>query len=378
VAALASERSVQRLKYTYTFDLFLQTPNVSTSSNRLEYTAFFDLAPRLGLVVGASAVQSNFSSSVFLTPPGAGAVNALPAGSGSFLAVTGDEVMSLDVARGWRAYEGAAVTEQTPLFDTIAPRTFAPGGRAGVEKAFERDALGVEGRVDYSVVENSLAPDGTALGTQHQVIGTALALWRHDWGRVLTSRVEAGALRLQRLDTGRGLWEPVGDAVLAYTTAVGDAALAAGRAVTTNPLLGQTFLTDQVSLRGAVPLTSKGEVLLAASSGYQSGLILDANAEPAARVNAFLLDAGVAWQIAPSLLVGLRYQHIEQVSDTRVPPLPLSFVRNSLMIGATVRFPPDKDMPRAYRAPQRVDRSDEIREAVEPPGSSVGQGGPNP
>jgi hypothetical protein len=380
VAALASERSVQRLKYTYTFDLFLQTPSISTSSNRLEYAGFFDLAPRLGLVVGAAAVQSNLESSVLLTPPGAGAVNALPPGSGAFLAATADEVMSVDLAPGWRAYEGAAVTEQAPLFDTVAPRTFAPGARAGAERAFQRDAFGVEGRADYSVVENSLAPDGTALGPQRQFIGTALGLWRHDWGRVLTSRVEGGGLRVQRLDAGRGLWELVGDAVLAYATEIGDAALAGGRSVTTNPLLGQTLLVDQVSLRGAVPLTKTGALLVAVSSGYQHGRILDANAEPAARVDALLLDVGIGWQVTASILVGLRYQFIEQISDTRTPPLPLSFVRNSIMAGATVRFPSDTDMPRAYRAPQRVDRSDEIREAVEPTEGTVPghQGGVNP
>src|SRR5581483_3725436 len=132
VAAAASERAVQRLKYTYGYALFLETPNVSTSSNRLEYTGFFDLSPRLGLLVGAAAVQSNLNSAILLTPPGAGAVNALPPGSGSFLAATADEILSFDMAPGWRAYEGGSVTEATPLFDSVAPWTFAPGGRAGV------------------------------------------------------------------------------------------------------------------------------------------------------------------------------------------------------------------------------------------------------
>jgi hypothetical protein len=48
--------------------------------------------------------------------------------------------------------------------------------------------------------------------------------------------------------------------------------------------------------------------------------------------------------------------------------LPVSFVRNSIMIGATLKLPPESDMPRVYRAPRRVDRADEIRDAVEPAG----------
>jgi hypothetical protein len=236
----------------------------------------------------------------------------------------------------------------------------------------------MEGRVDYSVIEGSLSPEGVALGVQKQVIGTGLALWRHDWGRFLTSRADAGALRVQRLNTDRGFWEPVGGAALAYATEAGDAVLACEHTVTTNPLLGQTLLVDQVSLRGAVPLTKKGEVLVAASSGYQRGQILDEDANLAAHVDALFADLGLGWQATASILVGLRYQHIEQISDSRIPPLPLSFVRNSIMAGTTIRFPPERDMPRAYRAPQRVDRADEIRDAVEPTESTVPghQGGP--
>jgi hypothetical protein len=385
VLADASERSIQRLKYTYTYDLFLQQTNASTSSNQLEYRAFFDLSPRVGLVVGAAAVQSNRYSAIILAPPAAGAVNALPPGSGSFLAASVDELLSFDLAPGWRAYEGAAVTEQTPLFDTKAPRTFAPGGRAGVERSFERDAVGVEARADYSVVEGSLRPNGSAAGVQRQLIGTGLGLWRHDWGRFFTSRVEAGALRVQRLNTGRGFWEPTGTAALDYVAEFGDAELAYAHTVTTNPLLGQTLLVDEVRLRGGVPLTKKGEVLIAASSGYQRGQLLDENTNVAAHVNAILADVGIGWQVTKSLLLGLRYQHFEQMSDVHpapagglVPPLPLSFVRNSVMAGATFKFPPENDMPRAYRAPRRVDRADEIRDAVEPAQSTAPgrQGGP--
>jgi hypothetical protein len=366
VLASVTARANHRLKYTYTYDLFFQQTNVSTSSNQLEYRAFFDLSPRVGLVVGTNAIQSNRYSAIVLTPPGAGAVNATPTGSGAFLLATADELMSFDLGPGLRSYEGIAVTEQTPLFDTVAPRTFGAASRVGIERSFQADAVGTEARAEYSSIEGSLRPDGTALGLQRQIIGTGVGLWRHDWSRDFTSRAEAGVLRVQRINTGRGFWEPAGSATLAYVTEVGDADLVYAHLVTTNPLLGQALLVDEVRLRGALPLASKGEVLVAASSGFQRGRLLDENATLAAHVDAILVDVGVAWQTTDALLLGLRYQHVEQISDTRVPPLPLSFVRNSVMFGASFRFPPEREMPRAYRAPQRVDRSDEIRDAVEP------------
>jgi hypothetical protein len=366
VLASASDRAIHRLKYAYTYDLFFQQASASTSSNQLEYRAFFDLSPRAALVVGASAIQSNQYAALVLTAPGAGAVNATQSGSGAFLAATADELMSFDLGPGLRGYEGIAVTEQTPIFGTVAPRTFAPAARVGGERTFQADAVGAEARAEYSLIEGSLNPDGTALGVQRQFIGTGVGLWRHDWGRDFTSRVEAGVLRVQRLNTGRGFWEPAGTASLAYVTELGDADLTYAHLVTTNPLLGQTLLVDEVRLRGALPLTKKGEVLVAASSGYQRGRLLDANAMLAAHVDVFLADVGVGWQVTDLFLLGLRYQHVEQVSDTRVPPLPLSFVRNSVMLGGTFRFPSEREMPRAYRAPRRVDRTDEIRDAVQP------------
>lgn len=380
VLAVASDRSIHTVKYAYTYDLFLQRENASTSSNQLEYRAFFDLSPRVGLLLGAAAVQSNQSSAIILAPPAAGTVNALPPGSGSFLGASADEGLSYDAGPGWRAYEGASVAEQAPIYGTVAPRTFAPAGRVGVERSLERDAIGVEARADYTVIEGSVGVDGAEQGVQRQLVGTGVGLWRRDWGRLFTSRVEAGALRVQRLNSGRGFWQPTGTAALAYVTERGDAELAYDHTVTTNLLLGQTLLVDEVRLRGALPLTKKGEVLAAASAGYQRGRILDANTDVAAHVDAVLADVGIAWKITPSLLVGLRYQHFEQMSDTRIPTFPLSFVRNSILAGVTLRFPPDSEMPRAYRAPRRVDRTDEIRDALRPPEarSPVRPGGTGP
>src|SRR5260370_19835862 len=304
VLASASWRAIHRLKYTYTYDLFFQQTAASTSSNQLEYRAFFDLAPRVALIAGGSAIQSNRYASIFLTPPGAGAINATPTGSGSFLAASADELISFDVAPGLRAYEGAGITEQTPLFDTVAPRTFAPVGRLGIEQAFVADSMGAEARADYSIVEGSLSPDGRALGVQTQIVATGVGVWRHDWGRDFTSRLEAGALRLERLNTGTGFWEPAGRASLIYVTPLGDAELSYAHAVTTNPLLGQTLLFDEARLRGAVPLTKKGEVLAATSAGYQAGRLLDENAALAAHVDAILVDVGVGWKVTELVLLG--------------------------------------------------------------------------
>ena len=368
VLALTSGRSVQRVSYTYLYSLFFAQPSASSSSNRLEYHGFFDLSPRTSLLVGATAVQSNTYSSLLFAPPAAGAVNALPPGGGSFLAATADELLSSELSLGWRAWEGVSMTVQTPIFATVAPETLEPVGRLGLERTFRTDAIGVEGRADYALIRNSVRPDGTPAGEQEQLVAGGVAQWRHDYGRYFTSRLEAGPIRVQRLNTGKGFWYPGVRATLAYATEFGDAQLSYAHTLTTNPLLGQSLLIDEVRARGAIPLTKKGDLLLAGSAGYQNGRLLDENATLAAHVDAILADAAVGWQVIDPLLLGIRYQHVQQISDVRQPPLPVSFVRNSIMIGATLKLPPESDMPHVYRTPLRVDRADEIRDAVEPAG----------
>jgi hypothetical protein len=293
-------------------------------------------------------------------------VDAVPPGGGSFLAASADELVTFQPSAGLRIYESATVAEQTPLFDTVAPRTFTTGARLGVDHSWEADAVGVESRLDYAAVDGALRPDGTPAGPQRQIVAGGVGIWRHDWGRFFSSRAEAGAVRAQRLNTGFGRWEPVGTAALVYVSELADAELSYRHAITMNPLLGLSLVVNEVRLRGAVPLTKKGEVFVAASAGYQQGRILDDSERLAAHVDAALADVGVGWQTTNYLLLGVRYQHIEQMSDMRTPPLPVSFVRNTIMLGATLRYPPESDMPRAYRAPRRVDGKDEIRDTTGP------------
>jgi hypothetical protein len=378
VFASATRSAVHRIGYTYTYDLYFDASEASTSSNQLEYRGFFDLSPRTSLVLGMNIIQSTQYAALTIASPVSARFGALPPGTSSFIAGTADEVLSYELSRGLRVYEGFSVTGVTPVFDTVAPRTFATGGRLGAERTFEVDAVGAEARLDYAIVEGALLPDGSPAGTQPQAIAALLGSWRRDWGRYFSSRVEGGVLRFQRVDTGYGFWAPAGRAALTYVTEKGDAELSYTHSVITNPLLGQTMSIDEVRLRGAVPLDKKAEVVLLGSVGYQRGRLIDDEARRASRVDALIADVGAGWQTTDQLLLGLRVQHFRQMTDTEVPPLPLSFVRNAVMASATFQFPSDEDMPRAYRAPRRVDRSDEIRDTLQPAdrGDQPGRGGP--
>ncbi len=364
--ALVSPRNLQRISYRYEYDFYFNSAASSSSVNRLDYRGFFDLSRRITLVLGGRATQSDRFNSVAFAAPGAGAVGALPVGTGSYLDAAGDQAFSFDVAEDWRAWQSSSVIAETPLFDTTAPTTVGAGLRVGIERSFLFDAVGVEGRGDYTTVSGSVSVDGSPAEVQQQLTGGGVALWRHDWGRYLSSSTEAGALRVERLNTGKALWTPIGSAALFYATEAGDAQLAYSHALTTNALLGQSLIVDEVRLRGGLPLTEKGELLLSGSCAYQRGRLLDERAELATKVQVFLADVSLGWQATKLLGLGVRYEHIQQKSGSDTPPLPVSFVQNSVLIGAALKFPPERDMPRPYRAPRRVDRGDELRDGFQP------------
>ena len=130
--------------------------------------------------------------------------------------------------------------------------------------------------------------------------------------------------------------------------------------MTTNVTLAQTILADEIRLHGTLPVHKHPDAFVGASAGYQDGRIIDENGELATDLNILLLDVTVGYEPEDELLLALRYQHIDQLAAD-LPPLPLSFVRNTFMLIARFTIPREEDMPRRYRPPLRVDGSDTVR-----------------
>lgn len=366
VLALGTPRIYHRVAYTYTHNLYFSHGGSSGGSHRLEYRGFYDLTPRTDLVLTSALTETPTHMAGLSNAPGATDVTSVLSGEGMFLAGSIDEALGYDVSPRWRAWQGAGAMAATPVLGAEAPRTMEGSGRLGIEHLWPADALGVEGGARYLIIDDAVLPDGTPAERQRQLIGTGVLRWRHDWGMFVTSAVEAGVMRVERLNSGRGFTHPTGVAAVGYATEDSDAELSYAHRVTTVPLLGQSMLADEVRLRGSLALMDKRELVLSASAGYQRGRLINEDATRAAKVDSALIDVGLGWRAMDELVVGPRFQHARQVSDAERPPLPLSYVRNTVLIGARLELPPDTDMPRAYRAPRRVDRSDEVRDIGRP------------
>jgi hypothetical protein len=371
IFAYVSGRTNQHLGYRFQQDFLFGEDYSSSTTNTLDYLGFFDLSQRVGLILDARVVESNQNSPLTFAPTGSEFPGPIPLGSAAFLRGGAGETFLFDVARDWRAWQGGTIMAETPILGAEGPKTLSPGARLGIERLFLTDAVGAEVRSTYTIIEDGVRLDGTIAPQQRQLVNVGVGRWRHDWGRDFASRVEAGVLRLDLLNNGTGFWEPTGLAALAYVTPYGDAELAYSHGVTTNPVLGQTLVSDDVRLRGGLPLTTDGRFVLGMTAGYQHGTLVDERAERDADVDTVMGDVAFGWQITRPVRLTARYQHVNQWSDVVLPGLPLRFVQHMGMLGAIIELPPDADMPRSYRAPRRVDATDEIRDTVQPPRDDV-------
>jgi hypothetical protein len=354
-------RAVHRLGYTHAATLFYEHPDADNSSNRLDYQGFVELSRRIALVAEASLVQAAPHTQTTVASPTTGEVQAMLPRTDAYLTGAASWQLSFEVSRDYRLWQRSRVGFGMPLSRSESASTIEIGASLGVERTFRADGLGAEVTAEHATVTRGVSGTGAPEDTARQVTVTGVGRWRHDIGRDFASRLEAGVVRVERLNTDRGAWYPAGVAALGYAVESGTAELRYARRVTTNLVLGQYLLVDEVVLSGAVPLSRSREVLLAANVGHQWGRLIEEDATLAARVRVLMADVGVGWQASASTLIGLRYQHVQQRSDARSVDLPLSFVKNSVLLSVMLRFPPDSALPRPYRPPMRVDGSDEIR-----------------
>lgn len=348
--------ALQRLGVTTSVTLHWHERDADTWSSRAEYQGLFDLDPRTWILVGTSASTTRAWTATIVTPAGAGELSGTLQGTGTTLTLGADETLSHDLTRSLRGWQGARFAHGRSLDDSAQPYSTGTQASFGLERSFRLDAFGLELRGEYGTVSSSAARPSA-----RQLTSTAVVIHRHDLGRYLTSRLEAGAMRVDRPSSGRYFWHPSALAALAHTGDWGGAALSYSHRATTSVTLGQTLLVDEVLLSGAVPLLGERTLVVAGSAGYQRGRVIEEDASRGARLEIALADLALAWQLAPSAALGLRYQHTRQLSDGTAPPDPLSFRRNSVLAGVSLRFPPETELRRPLRQPLRVDRADDVR-----------------
>lgn len=351
---LASEgqRTTHRLSYVFSANLFTDEGSANSTAHQADYNVASALSPRTDLLLslGAGYLQTNTAS--LDTPVGGGVGGAQTPEASRFVNVTAGEGLSHELSPRWRLTQGLGVAVFTPTGDqaTVGSSftgTFAFGG----EREFSTDRIGLVGTLGAAWIERE-APQDDA--TQYST-GATLR-WSHDFTATWSSELAAGGLYATLAsDTTRYAVMPIGTASIGWRDEGNQLALTYTRGATLNPLVAEVFATDDVSLRGGVPLL-RDRLALAASIGYQYGqTLIPAPGTEGASLHTFNGDVGLVFALTPGIDLGLRYQIVRQRSDSDTFP---DLDRQTALLTVTGRYPDEQTRiaRNRFSSPLRMDR----------------------
>lgn len=366
-----SPRFIQRLSYTFTADLFTTHPDGDSYSNSLNWAGLADPSRTTHLLVVAQSQQGRISTFNLQLPAAAGQATVLANGTAvNFFSQFVSETLTWDITPKWRAWESAAFRAFIPIDRGQLADTYTASGELGSERLFTVDGVGLVARTEYINYRSPRGPKGMiTLPDQEQLLTSLVARWRRDWSTSWSSEVNLGLVEAEplHLPGAKRVWQPTGMLALRYTRDTASAELRYAHDVLANPLAGSSFLYDNVSLRGTVPLPAKWRLFLGATATYQHAQALSLTGGLSdTHAHVVLLDCSLTWQALPELGVFARYSFFDQLAHN-APLSPMGpaattlpdLMRNTVLLGVSVSYPATMAVRVPTRSATRVDRSDE-------------------
>jgi hypothetical protein len=368
VYARERPRSVHVASYVFGASMYLRHAEANSYTNRAAWGSRLALSPESELGLGASFVQGRISSVRASTPAAHAELGLEPVGGNNFVSLGGEQSFRRTIGRDWRVDQAANARMFKDL--TNAARlgaNYTAGTTASVTRRWRVDAATLSAAAYYAHMgsrrpaEDSLVPPVD--GESQLVVGPELR-WRRDVGRHWSTDVGAGFVAAARIDEpAERQWEPTALAALRYVVDEGAASLSWRRGVSYNVLVGQSTISDTVSLRGDLPLPWQDGLATSATIAYQRGHLLDfVDQSAAGTIDLWVLDAAAGWEIDEELSLGLRWQTIRQTRDgVRVPGVIENVSRTQVLLVVTGRYPGRQAAVLPGRDGYRVDQRDEGR-----------------
>jgi hypothetical protein len=362
ILSYASSRALYRLVYHFTATHYFTHNEADSYAHRFDVGGFFVTSPTTDLHLSANVTQGQTNAFGRSESAAVTQVEALPPGGISYVQLGLVEGFGEELSPVVHGAQGLAFTMYLPYGDDVfAARTYEITSTLGVERAWVRDALGLELRDTYTQVEPFADAAGVEQPRRRQILNALVGRWRRDYGRYFASQIDLGVLEVMRAEDGGGrLWQPTGVAAMRYVRDEGQAELVYTHGAQLNPYLGQVFLTDEIALRGAVPLGQGTGVTLSGANGFEQGRAIDEDGRLGDPVNVLVADVALSWSPSAGVVASARYQRLQQLGDLDAEvPIP-EIVRNTFLLTIGVTYPPDNPRLPIYRPAVRVDRSDAI------------------
>lgn len=362
--ALVSTTQRSEVSVGYAFSGAMHTTYPNQIAHSLSLNGRFELSSRTTLLTSAFVSKTTLTNLLLTQPAAQSPTTLLPTGTSTdIVTATVGQGIAHELTPHVRVEQHTTGTFFTALEPAPPMDSFAGLLGGSIERVWERDAVGPEASIGYSMVR--AAPP---FRNQDVILGNAGPHWRRDWSATVSTLFAAGVSGLVSPNgSADSVIAPFARGSLLYTVETNLGwSLTASTGVTPNPLTGQAIQAHQAVLRAFAPISTEADLYGAATVGYLRGALIDLAGDNDQGFHAANSDLEILWRPTDVLEVFGRYTFLAQImDDTATVALP-SFLRDSFLVGFSLSSPDFAARRRQGRGgvgeasdfPQRVDRAD--------------------
>jgi hypothetical protein len=326
-----SPRLAWRAGYIFAGMLSIVGDSLSAYSNAVNGEMAAVLTPRTNLTMAANIAQGGTSFLLTQQTADAGRPDFRAPGNPNQISATVAESLSSEVAKHFTLQQTLSAGINAPQ-DSFGERNSAVSAGLGLDRGFERDAIGVEvhGTVSW------LRPLRTEQDPYKSYTSSLAVHWNRDFTLSWSGSVTAGVEQVFT-DTGsRPLaFLPAGAASLRYAPR-DDLGFGVdfSHGTATNLQVGSISVTDRVGVHGNIAIDTRDARALAFSAGFLHNEPLGeiAAAVAAGTGNAVQVDVGFVTRLAKNIMGTVRYSLAYQYGQGGGLPSQLA---NIFFIGVT-------------------------------------------
>jgi hypothetical protein len=302
------------LGYRLAETFYFHNRGPSSLSQELAWLSDLSLSPPTQLRLGASVAYGRTSNPTGVDTGAAGVAGAQLAISSNIISLGATEELVHIIGRRSRIlqnlrFAGVHYLNAPGAFDG----TFVVGAFGRGEHEVGQNLFSLE--LDVS---DNIVPGNPGVSDQVLIL-QSLAGWRRDLGLAWWVELKAGALGVLDFH-GTEIVEPAAVASLNYRQIYWFATLSGSQTATANLFIGAATISDQATLRLALPLARSERYLLAGYGGYTYARLID---DMGTRRGYDLRLAGASFTARSERLpiwVSLDYTYSHQFGNTYLPP----------------------------------------------------------
>ncbi|HEY2901736.1 MAG TPA: hypothetical protein VGL59_14230 [Polyangia bacterium] len=264
-------RVANRFGYAFTLTRYPQAPELNSTGHTglVSSTINIDGHTTMSLLANASVFKT--TNIGFISPYTAGTIPTMPsvaAAATELFNLSASENLAYQATGRDRWLQSLSAAYSSSISGPPLPEVLTVG--AGVR----RDRIAGKDTYSLAVTAGEFfrldpAKDPTTAYLNGSVISTqVLAGWRRDYSARLSTELQGGVVAFYGIQTHSVAMAPAGSATLSYQLVPWFATLTVSQSPSVNVYAPEALITDAVTLRLALPLTKRGNLLLSGLGGY--------------------------------------------------------------------------------------------------------------